>query len=172
MSAYQEYSITEYEVPAIPIIQINGDTLCVDAHFGYEWVESSDITNVLSTDQCFVPSVKGNYSVLVYDTNGCRSLSSYVITSIDQLLDNQLLAVAVPNPFVNTTTIHFYLDQMEKPEMIFVDLLGRVVLTNKQLLFDSGARTCEFDLTEFNSGVYFCKIVVNHKLLSLKVIKE
>ena len=99
--------ITEYDVPAIPFIQVTGDTLCVDAHFGYEWFESSDLTNVLSTDQCFVPSVKGNYSVLVYDTNGCSTLSPSVITEVDLLSGNQDMAFAVPNPFHHTTTIHF-----------------------------------------------------------------
>ncbi len=164
--------ITEYDVPAIPFIQVTGDTLCVDAHFGYEWFESSDLTNVLSTNQCFVPSVKGNYSVLVYDTNGCSTLSPGVITDIDHLSGNQDMAFAVPNPFHHTTTIHFKMDQVDVAEIEIVDPLGRVILTEKQILFDSSSRSFAFDLTGFNSGVYFCKILVNNKSLSLKVIKE
>ena len=63
------------------------------------------------------------------------------------------------------------MDQVDVAEIEIVDPLGRVILTEKQILFDSSSRSFTFDLTGFNSGVYFCKIVVNNKLLG-KVIKE
>ncbi len=83
--------------PVDSIWQSN-DTLFSIAATNYQWFNTNNLTTVLSTNNYFVPTVAGNYFVIITDSNGCEAASAAIgiNTAFEELLQNHF--VVFPNP--------------------------------------------------------------------------
>ncbi|MBK8845732.1 MAG: hypothetical protein IPO27_03865 [Bacteroidetes bacterium] len=96
--------ITEYPNPPAPIISINGSQYCSTPAVSYSWYNTINLTQVLSTTQCFAPTVPGNYFVLISDSNGCSTPSSTVIfSSLENNITKNGIAAWVANDKILVT---------------------------------------------------------------------
>ena len=75
--------ITELQNPAAPIVTVNGSMMCSSPAYSYAWYETGNLTLLLSSNQCYQPTVPGNYFVIIADSNGCSTPSATIaITSL------------------------------------------------------------------------------------------
>ena len=120
--------------------------------YTYSW---SFNNNQLSTSSSLTPSQNGIYTLLVYDANGCTSVSTYNYTliSVDNSLD---VGVSIyPNPFSDKLYIELEgitagLDYVVK----MYDARGRLVVEK-----GINSNITIIDRKGINKGLYFVEIV-------------
>lgn len=103
------FSITVNPLPELPQIVQNGNALAtVQNYTAYQWLQNGQPING-ATSSSYIPSVAGNYAVIVYNAAGCSDTSSVFGygTGISKVLQNNGISV-FPNPaadlvFVTTT---------------------------------------------------------------------
>ncbi|HRH65922.1 MAG TPA: T9SS type A sorting domain-containing protein [Bacteroidia bacterium] len=164
--------ITEFASPAQPLVSINGDTLCAGAYTAYEWFTVSNPGVILSTDQCFIVPLAGNYSVRVTDTNGCQAVSESAITGIISLSPDIRLINVSPNPSDGVFTLEFKVSQRNTYEIIFSDVAGRVVFNAGKHYFQEGIQHLEINLSALSGGLYFGMIAMDQRIQIIKLIKN
>ena len=164
--------ITEFNPPAQPLVSINGDTLCTGIYSTYEWFAISNPGVTLSTDQCFIVPVFGNYSVMVTDSNGCQATSESAITGVAESFLNQTPIKVIPNPSSGIFSIEFNLSHPQEVSIKIVNTLGQVILENKKDEFEEGIQNIEFDCQGLRNGIYYCLITINNNLQVIKLIKN
>ena len=75
-----------------------------------------------------------------------------------------------PNPFNNATKITYQLPSRTKVKLIITDILGRVI----KILVDeekkAGVYQANFTAKNLSSGVYFCSLVINNNISTIKMI--
>lgn len=74
--------ITEFQLPPTPTISLVSDTLFSTPAYQYQWFNIDSGFTVLGTNNYYVPTVAGNYYVLISDTNGCQSPSNVIGVSV------------------------------------------------------------------------------------------
>jgi Secretion system C-terminal sorting domain/Two component regulator propeller len=79
---------------------------------------------------------------------------------------------AFPNPFSSTTTLEFNLTETKNVSVSIIDVVGRTVKNISSGNFQSGKNKITIDLSELNSGIYFCKIKSNENLKTIKLSKN
>nr|MBK9653791.1 hypothetical protein [Bacteroidota bacterium] len=68
--------VQEFQTPAAPLIFQTFDSLiCPTTNVTYAWYNTNNPNNVLSTNYYYIPTVPGNYYVLIADSNGCAVAS-------------------------------------------------------------------------------------------------
>jgi hypothetical protein len=87
--------------------------------------------------------------------------------------DNNLRVTAFPNPFVQATTIEYYLPKDGKVSLWVVDEQGKQV---RQLIVEqdlpAGTHSYEWKAESTTSGVYVPVVSSNHKQAAIRVIKK
>lgn len=122
--------VQEFPSRVPPVVSIINDSLCVSGYVTYQWFETGNLTNVLSTNSCFVPTVAGNYFALVTDTNGCEVASGTVPVTVSIYEQDALSKIKIiPNPFNDITSLEFTIDDVHNTAISIVDVTGREVMT-------------------------------------------
>lgn len=85
-------SLIVYPTPSVPVISRNIDTLTSTPATSYQWYFNSGIITG-ATNQIYIPTVNGNYYVVITDTNGCSAFSSTYA-----MLDVSVREITVSNP--------------------------------------------------------------------------
>jgi parallel beta-helix repeat protein len=169
-SAAKSISVLVNPKPATPVINLNNSILQSDATNGNQWYFKNEmIPN--ATNASYVPSLKGNYYVIV-TLNGCPSGLSNIIgvntTGIDEKVDNNGINV-YPNPTTGIVKIiinnHFNSDY----SVDIYDNDGGLLQTLKKSRSD-----CNFDLdfSVYSTGVYLIRIYNSDKNYQFKEIKK
>ena len=85
-------------------------------------------------------------------------------TSINVLNDNDGYLVCFPNPFNNTTTVSFFLDNPEKVSIKIYNSVGQEIgtIVNNQFL-QRGNHSVTFNAKGLSSGIYHCVLSTNSK---------
>jgi type IX secretion system substrate protein/beta-propeller repeat-containing protein len=78
--------------------------------------------------------------------------------SIDEPLENDNSVFIYPNPFSNTATISFFLNQSEKISLKIFDLNGRLVKTISDGFLAEGKHSLPFDGEKLNSSIYLLQL--------------
>lgn len=95
------------------------------------------------------------------------------VESTNYLSDNVLRVTAFPNPFVQATTIEYYLPKDGKVSLWVVDEQGKQV---RQLIVEqelpAGIHRYEWKAESATSGVYMPVISSNHKQAAIRLIKK
>lgn len=116
----------------------------------YEWYfENNYIPG--SNTQTYTPTADGIYAVVVYDANGCASVSAdfyYSINGISQVNSAAVYSV-YPNPANNEFTFLFN-HGTENASATLVDVTGRIVLTQN---ITNGINT--INVSSLAKGAYF-----------------
>ena len=93
-------------------------------------------------------------------------------TSINSHLQNDNSVKIYPNPFTNTTTIEFKLEEINNTSLSIIDVTGRMVENISQRYFTAGENKINIDLSNLQNGIYFCILQTNHNLQVTKLIKN
>ena len=76
-----------------------------------------------------------------------------------------------PNPAYSNTTIQFNSNVSKNVEVTVLDVLGNSVIPSKNLLIETGKTSIDIELSGIHSGLYFCVIYSEGKLMITKLLK-
>ncbi|MBK8845170.1 MAG: T9SS type A sorting domain-containing protein [Bacteroidetes bacterium] len=141
--------IAELQSPPAPIVTVNGSIMCSSPAYSYAWYETSSLSTILSTTQCFQPLIPGDYFVIIADSNGCSTPSATVIiTSIKEHETNPCKL------WLSGTKLNLQSNCITDPESFLqvYDAQGKEV-------FKSQLSSSSVDLPLTNSGIYFYRLV-------------
>ncbi|MBK8845680.1 MAG: T9SS type A sorting domain-containing protein [Bacteroidetes bacterium] len=155
--------ITEFQLPAAPVITLTGNILSSTPAFSYQWFVVGD-TTIYSTSQSFTPTVNGNYYVLINDSNGCQSPSNVVgfYTGIHSSDDHSISIF--PNPFNEYITVSD--NQNRMLTYTIYDVAG------KQLQRGSGHSLILIDARKLAPGYYTIVIISPDKTKRIPLVKS
>lgn len=149
-----------------PLITANTDTLlCNVTGSSYQWYYNGQPIGAAST-QTYVATQAGNYSVEVFNAEGCSNVSNtynYTISGLNDLTA-QLISV-YPNPANNYVTINYAGPQPAKLNLLATD--GRIILS--QTITNGQNRLA---LGSIAKGVYIVAIEGKKGLQRTKLIVE
>ncbi|MBK8846190.1 MAG: T9SS type A sorting domain-containing protein [Bacteroidetes bacterium] len=159
--------ITEFQLPATPVITLNGNTLTSTVAYAYQWFIVGD-TSVYGTSQSFTPTVSGNYYVLISDSNGCQVPSNVIgfYLYVSEITDENIQYSFNPQ----SGLLQFTLSQLQQNNKItytVYDAKGAIVDHNAL----SGAQHNSLMLN-FASGIYAVQLVGEHFLGTIRVVKQ
>jgi hypothetical protein len=148
-SASGSVTVTVNQLPAQPAITLNGSELESTSGADYQWyLDGNPITD--ATDATYAPTESGNYTVEVFDINGCSSVSepfNWITVGIDEF--TYTLQV-YPNPFSDEVRI---ISSVAIGQIDVTDAEGRTVFSkyvaDKQLVLSP---------EDWSKGVYTLSI--------------
>jgi hypothetical protein len=76
----------------------------------------------------------------------------------------------IPNPFTYKTTIAFDLDEEADVQLHVLDMSGRLISTIADEVMQAGQHTFNWDAGQFDNGVYICKLSVNGRSVSKRMV--
>jgi YVTN family beta-propeller protein len=106
----------------------------------------------------------------IVDTISIGDLTGIEKSDLGDVLYNHKLSQNYPNPFNPITYIRYELSIPNKVELKVFDFLGREVasLVNEEKI--AGRYECVFDGSEFPSGVYFYRLVVDNHIQTKRFV--
>jgi hypothetical protein len=105
------------------------------------------------------------------------SSGNNVVNSVSTSALKFTVSNAYPNPFNPSTNIDIVLPKESKLKVAIYNLIGQEVKTVVNNKYQAGNYTFEVNMNEFESGVYFCKVisdgagVMNSKIKKITLIK-
>lgn len=146
-----------------PVIYLQGsDLIAPEGYESYLWslngipIENAT-SNVLTVFQ------NGNYTLQVFDANGCFGSSSYQVNTLS-LDENEQTFNVYPNPSNGIVLVRAQLNSSnEKNELRIYNLLGDLVY--ETLLYNN---LHEIDLSHLSNGVYYVRMNDNHVKIVLQ----
>ncbi len=160
------YAVTVNNIPATPIITINGNVLHSNAPSGNQWYDQSGFING-ATNQDYTVSVNGDYQVIV-TLVGCSSEASNTINVIlndIEVVDNDCIIKVYPNPVSNELVIEIE-GNNKKVNFDILNVIGQVVFKGN-LVEKTTVQT-----SNFKPGLYIFKLKNCKTFEFKKIIKE
>lgn len=156
--------VTEYQNPPTPTITISNDTLYCSPAISYQWFNTNNLTQVLSTDSFYFPLVYGSYFVLIFDSNGCSSPSPTIVYSSIQSnqFNNYFLQCVYSSPQPDIMVVK---SNLKNATITIYDELGRVVLNRKM-----NQDQMEIEVGNFSNGIYLVQASHQQITLSKKMV--
>lgn len=155
--------ITVYPTPVTPVISINGNELFSTVADHYQWqLNFIDIPG--ATNQSYIASQNGAYTIVVSDLNGCTASATidFSLTGIDNFTAGEGLSF-YPNP--SAGKINLWLDGKNLGKDIRVEIknvAGDVVYSSTgetgAWKYAMGKLRAEIDLQEQPPGIYLLKV--------------
>ena len=161
-------SVVVNSKPATPVVTLNADTktLHSNAVNGNQWYKG-DTLLINSTDQEYIATATGNYSVIVTN-NGCSSDQSNVlnvtIIGIESLLYNNSIKV-FPNPVSDELIIEIE-DGIQKRNFEILNSLGQSIYKGNIV------ERAVVQTTSFSSGIYFIRLGNGNTFEFRKIVKK
>ncbi len=89
-----------------------------------------------------------------------------------QYNDNAYISISgiYPNPFNNSTTINFTLNENMQLQIKVYDLLGREVANLANGVYEAGKHDITFDASKLPSGIYFYNLITGSNSISKKML--
>lgn len=157
-------SLTVNPMPITNITLLNNALTADQSNANYQWFDCTNNTIVPNeTNQSFIPSVNGNYSVII-NLNNCMDTSScfnFTITNMENLVDNKISIY--PNPTLASITI----TNIQNMHVEISNAIGEIIYNKPK------AQNIEMiDLSAISKGIYFVKVAHENGLVIKKIIKE
>lgn len=122
-------------------------------------------------DVCFINDTigycSGNAETILYTEHG----GGDIIYGINEKLENKLQVIAYPNPFTNTTTLEFELQENSKVQISIYNSIGEIVYQLEDQ-FDRGHHKINWSPNHIPSGIYFGVLRNEESMIVLKIIKH
>ncbi|HYG14966.1 MAG TPA: T9SS type A sorting domain-containing protein, partial [Bacteroidia bacterium] len=151
-------------------VAVNNNILTANAtNAQYQWMDCNT-NSILSgdTNQQFIPSINGNYAVIVKE-NSCTDTSAcYLITNVNtnEVYTGDRMRV-FPNPSDGIYNLKS-LAPLDGSLLKVYDILGKIVLEKDNLT----GNELELDLSKINAGIYTLTITSNNTVYTVKIIKK
>jgi PKD repeat protein len=156
-SATMMDTVHVFQNPPHPTILIDGDSLkCLIAGFNYQWL-LNDTAIPGETNFYTVPPVSGNYSVVIYNSEGCSDTSQvlfFIFTGMGSLSNEDQGLLIYPNPA--NRTLHVECDCVDGAYLVLKDITGKTVLEK----FFTGTHQWHetIDVSLLERGIYFLQL--------------
>lgn len=148
-------------IPAIPTITQNGNTLSSSSAVSYQWYFNG-VAIANANNQSFTPQQDGIYAVEIIDSNGCSAMSTdyqFIVTGLNDLsVDFKLY----PNP--NNGNFVVVCNQHIK-ELSIYNALGQLI---KQISNNHNSNQFEINVSEQSNGIYFIQFQTNEQSIIRK----
>ncbi|MBK8846344.1 MAG: T9SS type A sorting domain-containing protein [Bacteroidetes bacterium] len=157
--------VTEHQNPPAPVITTSNDTLYCSPAISYQWFNTINLTQVLSTDSFYFPLVYGSYFVLIYDSNGCSSPSPTIVFSS---IESHQFA----NYFLNCNYSSQQSDllmintNLKNATVTIYDELGRVVVMEEKMQNGNS----DFNIGSLSNSIYLVQVRAEEIFLSRKIV--
>jgi len=145
----EDVEVSVNPIPAQPIVSMNGASeLESTAGSSYQWYLNGTLIEG-ATDQNYSPTELGDYTVEVFDENGCSSVSEPYNWLTVGITERNVGLSVYPNPFSNKLLIvsDVLIDAIE-----VIDVQGRVVFAS-----ETNAHRIELETGGWANGVYYLK---------------
>lgn len=151
--------------------QMNGINLSANAVGAiYQWIDCNNNNAPITgaTNKAYTPTANGSYAVIV-TKNGCTDTSAcLVVTTVGVEYTQTIAGVNIfPNPTIDELTIRIENMQDGQHTIELMDATGRVL--SAQLMND---HSTTISLIEYQSGVYFVRVLNGDRQSVQRVIKE
>ncbi|MDC3333550.1 T9SS type A sorting domain-containing protein [Candidatus Marinimicrobia bacterium] len=175
--AYNQFHLQN---PVASIEDDEGVLIATAIGIGYQWyLNDSVITN--ANNISYVPIVSGEYTVEVFFSNGCPTLSdsynfSYQLSNDKELLPTSfLMHQNYPNPFNPSTIIRYNLPYGELVNINIYDVKGTIIKSLINTNQEAGNRSIVWDATNntgqpVSAGLYIYTIQVGGFRQSRKMV--
>lgn len=161
-SATDEVTVSVNELPSQPIISANGSDLQTSGGTSYQWyLDGVLIEN--ATSAIYTPIQTGNYTVVLFDENGCSSTSeeySWIAVGIAEI-EGQINVY--PNPFSDQLIV---VSNSKISSLNVVDIQGRLVLE----IAPTNTKT-SISTESWANGVYFIQMQAEDNQFFKKILK-
>jgi hypothetical protein len=123
-----------------------------------------------ATNQNFIPTTNGTYTVEVYNSSGCSSVSqpfNFISVSINEIARTEI--TVYPNP--NTGLFRITGSLGGNVTIDLVNLLGEKIA----VIYQGGSNSNfnqEVDFTDVANGIYFVRVNSNQGTVLKKIIKN
>jgi uncharacterized delta-60 repeat protein len=162
--------VTVYPLPAKPVLTQIGNVLSAPAATGYQWYLNGSILATVTT-QTYAYPLPGSYTVIVTNSNNCKSVLSdpiqAVMTGINspELEKKMLLG---PNPVTDQLLIR-YTGNYAVFDVTVLDVAGQHVMAQGKF-----SSSIQFNMKPYPAGMYIIQIKNNKtgEFLQKKVFKN
>lgn len=154
-------SVMVNPLPSAPIITLTGNVLTSSPAAGYQWYLNGGVISG-ATSQTYTPVQNGNYTVVIYDQNGCSATSASHWSIDTGLSDRQAgsgLMEVYPNPSTGNVTVKAPFPEYE---LRIVDALGRIVVQK------TGSFSSECSIGE--NGIYIVHVIFEGYVYTKKLV--
>jgi hypothetical protein len=161
------------QLPPVPVITVSGDTLHSSASSGNQWYRNTVIING-ATNQTFIETQNGSYTVTVIDSNGCSSTSlpKTINVGIDELSNKNFGGLNIyPNPTNDNITISFHAKSEGNYTISLIDIIGRTIREDAGKAV-SGDNKLEFSLNTIAKGIYIVELRSGDSSDKVKLVIE
>ncbi|MBL0053373.1 MAG: T9SS type A sorting domain-containing protein [Bacteroidetes bacterium] len=159
--------ITEVVTPSPPTISQSGDSLiCNATNVTYAWYNVNNPTTILGTNYFFVPSIAGQYYVVVVDSIGCDVSSSIYNSNVgmNENLDGNIQVLVNQNE--NTISINCENSMSQIFAVKLYDGIGREV---SKIENTSNTKSLKLQMPT-QAGTYILSIETNNKIYRSKIV--
>lgn len=158
--------------PQTPVFSQSGDTLTCSPALSYQWYLNG-IPISGATNQQFVATLSGNYSVEITDGKGCTSISAtrfVALVGIDETPEQALFYI-FPNPAHDQVNLMIHSGKLQTVRIALTDALGQV-LVKEEIKFTTQDQLYTLDCNNFASGVYWVSISNSGAIANRKIILQ
>ena len=151
--------------PIVTITQIGAD-LEVTLGDTYLW-STTEITQLIT------PDTNATYWCIVTDVNGCVSDTAFfnvTYVGIDDVVSIRGLMI-YPNPSGDIFNISFNSQDRQTVEIKVLNIIGKVIFIEDETDF-IGEYTHQFNLKDYNKGIYFLEIKTKNGSINQKLILQ
>jgi len=169
-------TITVNPLPAFPDITRAGNTLTSSVEGAtYRWYRDDTPING-ANQRSYTPTVNGSYAVEVITSAGCsnRSQTMNFVLEPSTGVDREFAAMGIrlsPNPFDESTTLHYDLPKGSHVSVKLYDLIGREIATLADEYQSAGPRSIRIDGAPLAPGTYVCRITAGEFVHTSSVVR-
>lgn len=167
-----------------------GDNLRLDGFYKHGCIYTGDVNQdgmVNESDQQMIyegilnfttgdvpEDLNGDSKVTLEDLLICYNNTAERIKAItplegERLKDNFIIKQNSPNPFNPSTMIAFDIPEMSNVKLSVFDITGREVAVIVNDVLDKGSHAYQWNGSDFASGTYFYRIIINGNLKTMKM---
>jgi PKD repeat protein len=157
-TASDQVIVTVNALPQTPVISQPGFDLESTSAVSYQW-SLNGVQLPGATFQTLFPAQTGDYTVTIFDANGCSATSApFTVTLVgvnEQLSDNEV--VVYPNP-ANKLLFVTLPAGYERAEISVTNALGQVVMEIPATFQTNEKQIINLNVDELARGVYFLRV--------------
>jgi hypothetical protein len=172
-SATSSITLDVNPVPVTPVVTVSGDHLVSSASAGNQWCNSLGLIPG-ANDQTYYPTSTDTYYVIASNSAGCQSNASnevvFGFTGLKTLAENMFSVY--PNPFTSKLNIKYTLKSTGTVRVALYNSTGNEIGLIEDTEKAAGNYTTVFDGSQLAAGIYYCKIICNDTVQSVKVVKN